>query len=138
MKQAVLLQRVQTLDPTASTAEEALELATREGAKLLGIDAGVIARSKLADIAVVDFGHPHLTPLHRAVTALVYSAHPSDVVMTIVGGEVIYEGGRCTRVDEAEVMAEAQARAEELIRRAGLERLRIQWRRTGGRDSPAR
>jgi 5-methylthioadenosine/S-adenosylhomocysteine deaminase len=124
MKMAVLLQRVHALEPTAATAEEALELATREGARYLGIDAGQIAAGRLADLAVIDLQRPHLTPLHRVVSALVYSATPADVVMTIVGGEVIYENGACTRVDEAAVLAEAQARAEDVVRRAGLEGLR--------------
>ena len=43
MTQSILLQRVHTLEPTVSTAEEALELATREGARYLGSDAGVLA-----------------------------------------------------------------------------------------------
>jgi 5-methylthioadenosine/S-adenosylhomocysteine deaminase len=129
MKMAVLLQRVHTLDPSASRAEEALELATREGARYLGIDAGQIAPGRLADLVVVDLSRPHLVPLHRVVAALVYSATPADVVMTIVGGEVVYENGACTRVDETEVMAEAQARANDLVRRAGLAPLREPWRR---------
>jgi 5-methylthioadenosine/S-adenosylhomocysteine deaminase len=132
MKMAILLQRVSHMDPEASTAEEALELATREGARYLGIDAGQIAEGKLADLAVIDLRAPHLTPRHRTVPALVYSATPADVVMTIVGGEIVYEGGRCTRVDETEIMAEAQSRAEDLIRRAGLERLTTPWRFADG------
>ena len=44
--------------------------------------------------------------------------------MTIVGGEVIVEHGRCTRVDEAAIVAEAAQRAEHLIERAGLDGLR--------------
>ena len=43
--------------------------------------------------------------------------------MTIVGGEVIYENGASTKVDEAEVIAEAQARSRDLIQRAGLQPL---------------
>jgi 5-methylthioadenosine/S-adenosylhomocysteine deaminase len=129
MKMAVLLQRVHALDPSVSTAEEALELATREGARYLGIEAGQIAPGRLADLVVVGLSAPHLVPLHRVVAALVYSATPADVVMTVVGGEVVFEDGACTRVDEAEVMAEAQARANDLIRRAGLEPLRKPWRR---------
>jgi 5-methylthioadenosine/S-adenosylhomocysteine deaminase len=128
MKQSILIQRVHTLDPRASTAEEALELATREGARYLGIDAGILAPGKLADVVVVDLQRPHLRPLHRVVSALVYSVRGSDVVMTIVGGEVIYEDGRCIRVNEEAVMAEAQARAGELIARAGFSDLQKPWR----------
>jgi 5-methylthioadenosine/S-adenosylhomocysteine deaminase len=134
MKEAMLLQRVHTLDPTVSNAEEALELATREGARYLGMDAGVLAAGKLADIAVVDLRRPHLRPLHRTVSALAYSARGSDVVMTIVDGRIVYENGRCTFVDEDEIMAEAQIRAGELIERAGMQGLRVPWR---GREPTA-
>ena len=48
--------------------------------------------------------------------------------MTIVGGDVIYEDGRCTLVDEDEVLAEAQARATELVARAGMRDLTKAWR----------
>ena len=129
MKQAVFVQRLHTLDPTALRAEEALELATREGARYLGIDAGVIAPGKLADLAVIDLDRVHLQPLNRTISTLVYAARGSDVVMTIVGGEVIYENGASTRVDEGEVIAEARARSAELIERAGLHGLLDPWRR---------
>jgi 5-methylthioadenosine/S-adenosylhomocysteine deaminase len=127
MKQSMLLQRAHTLDPTVSKAEEAFELATREGARYLGIDAGMLAEGRLADVVVVDLMRPHLRPMNRAVATLAYAARGSDVVMTIVGGEIVYENGSCTRVDEAEVMAAAQAAADALMVRAGLEPLRAPW-----------
>jgi len=40
--------------------------------------------------------------------------------MTIVGGEVIFEQGSCTKVDEQSVMEEAQGRATDLIKRLDL------------------
>ena len=120
MKQAVLVQRVHHLDPGASGSAEALDLGTREGARLLGVDAGELAPGRLADVAVVGLGHAHLTPHHDVPAALVYAARGSDVEMTIVGGEVVYEAGRCTLVDEAAVLADAAARAEDLVRRAGI------------------
>jgi len=128
MKQAVLLQRVSTLDPTVSNAEEALEMATREGARYVGIDAGVLAVGKLADVVVIDLEQPHLTPHNRTVAAIVYAARGSDVVYTIVGGRIVYEDGSCTLVDEAQVMREATVRSRELIERAGLEPLLVPWR----------
>jgi 5-methylthioadenosine/S-adenosylhomocysteine deaminase len=127
IKQSMLVQRMHTLEPTSSKAEEAFELATREGARYLGIDAGALAEGKLGDVVVVDLQRPHLRPLNRAVATLAYAARGSDVVMTIVGGEILYEDGACTRVDEAEVMAEAQARADAVVARAGLEALRTPW-----------
>jgi 5-methylthioadenosine/S-adenosylhomocysteine deaminase len=135
MKQAILVQRVHTLDPTSSNAEEALELATREGARYVGIEAGVLAPGYLADVAVVDLARPHSSPVHRSVAALAYSARGSDVVMTIVGGRVVYEDGRCTFVDEREVMKEAQSRAEALIERAGMSDLKVQWRTSSATEA---
>jgi 5-methylthioadenosine/S-adenosylhomocysteine deaminase len=131
MKQAILLQRVESLEPTVSNAEEAIELATREGARFLGVDAGVLAPGKLADVAVVDLGRAHTTPWHRTVAALAYSARGSDVDITIVGGEIVVEGGHSTKVDEDRVMAEAQAKADDLVERCGLGSLRVPWRHAG-------
>jgi 5-methylthioadenosine/S-adenosylhomocysteine deaminase len=128
MKQAVLLQRVHSRRPHESNGEEAIELATRVGAEYLQIDSGVLAEGKLADVTIVDQSQVHHTPMHRIVTSLVYSTDPSDVTYTIVGGDVIYEGRRCTKVDENAVVAEANARAGDLVERAGLEGLLEPWR----------
>ena len=129
MKQAVLLQRVHTQNPTESNGEEAIELATRVGAEYMGIDAGVISPGKLADLVIVDQSAPHHAPLHRTVASVVYSTSPSDVTHTIVGGEVILEDGRRTMVDEAAVVEEANGRAADLVARAGLAPL-LEPRRT--------
>ena len=128
MKQAVLLQRVHAQETTVSNGEEAIELATREGAEYLGIEAGYLAPGRLADMAVVRLSGPHHSPLHRVVAALVYSASPADIAYTIVGGRVVFEDGRCTLVDEETILRDAQARAEELVNRAGFEHLRRPWR----------
>jgi 5-methylthioadenosine/S-adenosylhomocysteine deaminase len=128
MKQAVLLQRVHSRRPTESNAEEVIELATRSGAEYLQIDAGVLAKGKLADVTIIDQSQVHHAPLHRIVASLVYSTDRSDVRYTIVGGELIYEDGHCTRVDEKAVIAEASSRAGELVERAGLGGLLEAWR----------
>ena len=128
MKQAVLLQRVHTQNPTESNGEEAIEMATRIGAEYMGIEAGVIAPGKLADLVIVDQSASHHAPLHRSVASVVYSTSPSDVTHTIVGGEVIFEDGRCTMVDEAAVVEEANGRAADLVSRAGLTPLLEPWR----------
>ncbi|MCQ0008342.1 amidohydrolase family protein [Actinomadura madurae] len=121
-KQSIYVQRMHTLDPLVTDAQEALELATREGARILGIEAGALVPGNLADITVVNLQRPHLKPMHHVVSALAYAVSASDVHMTVVGGQVVYEDGRCTLVDEEEVMAQAQKHATDLIRRAGLGR----------------
>ncbi|MDA3648504.1 amidohydrolase [Saccharopolyspora indica] len=123
MKQSVLAQRSTTLDPTAMRAQDALDLATRDGARCAGIDAGVLETGRLADLIVVDLDRPHLQPLHDVVSTLVYAARGSDVVVTVVDGEIVQRDGRCLHVDEASAVAEAQHRAELLLHRAGMTHL---------------
>lgn len=120
MKHGILLQRAHTLNPLVSNAQEALEMATKAGADYMGIDAGVLAPGLLADIAVVGVNRPHLQPLSDPVATLAYAARGSDVEMTIVGGDVIYEDGRCSLVDEQSIMDEAAARTPHLLQRAGI------------------
>lgn len=128
MKQALFAQRLHTLDPASVRAEEALELATREGARYAGTGAGELRPGAPADVAVVALDRPHLTPLHRVVPTLVYAARGADVVMTVVGGRVVFEDGRCVLVDEEALFAEVRERAEHLVRRAGFDGLRVPWR----------
>ena len=120
MKMLVLMHRLAELDPGASSAAEALGIATTGGATALGIDAGRLVPGALADVIVLDENRAHLTPVHDPRTALVYSARGSDVTLNIVGGQVIVEEGRCTQVDQDEVISEARGRARELISRIGL------------------
>lgn len=47
--------------------------------------------------------------------------------MTVVGGRVVVEEGRCTLVDEEALMAEAQERAERLVHRADFGPLTTPW-----------
>jgi 5-methylthioadenosine/S-adenosylhomocysteine deaminase len=47
--------------------------------------------------------------------------------MTIIGGQIVYEDGRCTMIDEAAVMEEVQARSDELFERLGITQFRSPW-----------
>lgn len=125
MKMMVLMHRLHNLDPKASFAIEALEMATKGGAAVHGIDAGTLTPGALADVIVIDVTLPHLAPLHHPIAGIVYSARAGDVAMNIIGGEIVVENGRCTRIDQDEVIAEARHRAGELMNRIGLQRLTI-------------
>ena len=120
IKLAVIIQRLQSMDPTESGPQQALTLATRGGAEFLGIEAGVLSPGLLADITVVSLDGPHMTPRPAPIPAVAFAARSTDVEMTIVGGEVIFEQGSCTKIDEQSVMEEAQGRATDLIKRLDL------------------
>ncbi len=75
------LHKVATLDPTILSASTVLRMATRNGARAFGCKGmtGQIAPGMLADLIVVDFRKPHLTPLYKPVSHLVYAARGADV-----------------------------------------------------------
>ncbi len=109
---AALLHKLAGDDPTCVTAYQALELATRGGARALGLDdrIGALAPGMKADIILVDLNRPHLTPRHNVVSHLVYSARACDVQTVLVNGAIVVNDGRVTTVDEQEVMARVTAR----------------------------
>ena len=79
---------------------------TVNGARALGRDAGVIAPGKIADLILVDFTAPNLFPCHDIMENLVYSAAPSNVVMNMARGKIIYENGTFLTLDMDRIRAE--------------------------------
>lgn len=79
-------------DPTVLSAWDVIDMATKNGAKALGMDdTGEIAVGKKADLCVVDLDRFHLTPCLDIPNLIVNSMHASDVAMTVVDGRVVYE-----------------------------------------------
>ena len=92
MRLAALLASGVSRDPAALTAWDVFEMATINGARALGrLDTGSLEVGKRADFAVLDMNSIHFKPALDAVNMLVYSAHASDVVKTVVDGSVVYE-----------------------------------------------
>ncbi len=116
MRLAALLHKATTNDPTAVSAQQALLMATREGARALnlGDHIGTLEEGKKADIVLIDFDKPHLTPCHNVVSHLVYAAKSSDVDTVLVDGKVLLRRGELTTVDEKQVKQEAASRARAL------------------------
>ena len=121
MKMTGLLQRAVRRDPTLLPPGRVLEMATRDGARAAYLDAGAIEAGRLADLVIVDLSGPHNQPLHRPVSALVYSALASDVESVVVGGRVVVRERRLVAVDEQGIIEEAVRRARDLLRRSGVE-----------------
>lgn len=103
-------------DPLAMGAWDALELATVNGAAALGrTDTGRVAEGCVADLILVDLSAPNLTPCHDPAEDLVYSGRPSNVVMNMARGQVIYENGVFTTIDLDRVRAEVEGYALPLL-----------------------
>ena len=108
IKLAAILHKGISGDPMAVSAWEALSMATVNGARALGRDTGVIAPGKTADLLLVDFTAPNLTPCHDAAENLVYAAHSSNIEMNMARGQVIYEKGEFLTLDLERIRAEVK------------------------------
>ena len=103
-------------DATLVNAAQALAMATRNGAAALRLaDVGTLEVGKLADIILLDFTRPHVTPRGREVSNLVYAAYGSDVDTVLVHGEVLMEGRRLLTLDEARIRAKVNEAAARLF-----------------------
>ncbi len=110
MDTAAKLAKVQDLDPTALPAREALALATRMGATVLGLaeEVGRLAPGLRADLVVIDLDQPHLTPLYDPYSHLVYAATGADVQTVVVEGRVLVQDRRLLALDLEETLAKAR------------------------------
>lgn len=91
-------------DPTALPAPRALQLATVNGARALGLEeTGELKEGMVADLIILDLDRPHLVPQHDLAANLVYAAHASDVETVLVAGEILMENREIKRFDEGEV-----------------------------------
>ncbi len=119
MDTAAKLHKVNTLDPTVMDAWTVLRMATVQGARALGLDhvAGSLEPGKRADLIVVDTNRPHLTPMYHPASHLVYAVRGSDVVTTVINGQVVMENRELTTIDLDAVMAEMRGIADALLQR---------------------
>jgi 8-oxoguanine deaminase len=115
-KQALLLARGRG-GPAAMTARDALRLATRGGASVLGRgDLGSLEPGKCADFAVWRTDVPQLAGADDPVACLVLSA-PHRVDRLVVGGEDVVRGGALVRADESEIGRAVRAQARRFAAR---------------------
>ena len=121
LRLAATLQAVRR-GPGALSARDAIWMATREGARALGLEAeiGSIEVGKRADLIVVERDRAHLVPDTDPFSTLVYAARATDVRLTMVDGTILVRDFRLQRMDERQVAADARRASAELARRAGL------------------
>jgi 5-methylthioadenosine/S-adenosylhomocysteine deaminase len=96
MRHAALLAKVTTLDATAVPAHAALQMATLNGARALGMAdrIGSILPGKLADLCAVSFESPTMQPCFDPLSHLVNVAGREDVSHVWVGGKLLVDKGK--------------------------------------------
>jgi 5-methylthioadenosine/S-adenosylhomocysteine deaminase len=105
--------------------EDAIEMATINGAKTLlwNDEIGSIQPGKKADMILVDFDQPHLSPSHNLPAELVCHTSGRDVDTVIIDGKVVMENRLIATVNEEEVLEKARNVTSEVLSRAGVKRL---------------
>lgn len=115
LKFAALGQKQHRWDAGAVTARQALAMATRDGARALGLDrVGVLAPGWRADLVVLDTRRPGLRPVLDPEATVAYAARGGDVAATVVDGRVLYRDGEFTTMDAPRVLDDAERAAGRL------------------------
>ena len=119
MRQTAFQQKLVSMDPTAISAAEALEMATLGGARALGRGQhlGSLEPGKLADLIIVGMSKARQQPLFEPMSQVVYASRGDDVETTIVNGKVLMRDRKVLTMDEAAVLRDARVAAD-LVRKA--------------------
>jgi cytosine/adenosine deaminase-related metal-dependent hydrolase len=83
---------------------QALAMATRNGAQAFGLDTGMLAPGKLADIVLLRRDTAAFTPLNDVIGQLVFCENGGSVDTVIVNGDIVVEQGKLKRANEREVL----------------------------------
>jgi 5-methylthioadenosine/S-adenosylhomocysteine deaminase len=116
MRQAAFLHKLVNDDPRAIPAPVALEMATIDGARAMGMDKeiGSLEPGKRADLLVVSMSSARQTPMYDPVSHLVYVTRGDDVRTTIVNGKILMRDRKVLTLDRAQVLADARAFADKV------------------------
>jgi 5-methylthioadenosine/S-adenosylhomocysteine deaminase len=104
----------------ALPAREVLWMATRDGARTLGLEGelGSVEVGKRADLILIDRERTHLATAPDPISAVVYAARASDVRTTVVDGRIVVDDFELVTSDARAIAAEATREARALAARA--------------------
>lgn len=115
---AAKLQKVTQMDPQVLNAQEALRMATSEGAKAIHQpNIGSLESGKFADFAIWNLDTAHATPTFDPYSTLVYSAKSADVTDVFVHGRILVRDRKLLTVNLPAVLAKARE-IEQAVRRS--------------------
>jgi 5-methylthioadenosine/S-adenosylhomocysteine deaminase len=101
---------------TKMVALDALNLATLEGARALGLEKqiGSLEVGKMADFICLRTDLPHVTPLHSVLSQLVYSYQGMEVDTVVCDGKLLLYRGEFKVLDPAQIYSNARAYPSQL------------------------
>jgi len=109
-RSAALMAKAASGDASVIPAAEALEMATIEAARALGLDdrIGSIAPGKSADLVAVELSSPETLPCYDPVSHLIYAAGREHVTHSWIDGRLRLDGRKLTGIDERDMEDKAR------------------------------
>ncbi|WP_342564539.1 amidohydrolase [Paenibacillus sp. FSL R7-0345] len=103
MRMCSLLQKVSRLDGTCITAAQVYEMGTSRAGEMLRLPAGSLETGQYADFVALDLHDLSLAPRQELFANMVYAMQPGAVSSVVVGGRVVFDGGKLLTVPEAAI-----------------------------------
>ena len=116
MRTAALLAKIVAADASACTARQAIQMATINGAKALGLgdSIGSIEVGKQADLIALDLARLNTQPVYDPVAELVYAANSQQVSHVWIGGECHLRDHQFVNLDETSIIDNARSWAHRI------------------------
>lgn len=104
-----VLAKIRDEDAAALPAMEVLKMACHTGAHAMCIpESDSIDAGKCADLILLDLSQPNMQPLHNIGKNVVYAGSKSNVIFTMVNGQILYDKGEfAIGTTKEEIYAEA-------------------------------
>jgi len=111
MRTAALLAKTVANDARALDAMKAIELATLNGARALGLDAeiGSLVAGKSADMIAIDLASIETQPVYHPESHIVYASSRDKVTDVWINGEHLLNQRELTRLDQKEILEKAHS-----------------------------
>ncbi len=101
LQYAALIHKGVECDPAVTSAGELIKCATLNGAVSQGrYDCGELKEGKRADLILLDMDAINNIPSYNLESTVAYSATESNVLMTVSDGNILYDRGTYTTIDE--------------------------------------
>ncbi len=110
LRMASYMAKVSSGDSTVLPAAQALEMATINGAKALGLadEIGSLEKGKAADIIAIDLSHFFTQPVFNPISHLAYAVNRLQVSDVWVDGKLLLKSGEFTQLDIEKTVAKAR------------------------------
>lgn len=116
VKLAAILHKGVNYNPTLVSCEQAIKMATVNGAKAQGRDnCGLIKEGYKANLIVIDLDKPNMQPDHNQLNNIVYSLGTDNICMTMVDGKILYKDGEYKTIDVEKAIFEVNKGKNEIL-----------------------